>query len=102
MRQKFLKCSVFLLSFLLLASTSFAYLSDIKVLTPKEIEKLTDDALSTAYFDVLVEQYAVKVHHQGQGFSPNEMKQFKELLRYQFDLRKELQKRQLDIPRLDF
>lgn len=102
MRSKFLKVVMLLLGFLIWTTASFAYLSDIKVIPAKEIEKLTDDSLSSVYFDVLIELHAINVNHQGSGFSPNEYKQFKELLRYQYALRKELQKRQLDIPKLEY
>jgi len=102
MRPKFLKVCLLVFSLLMVASTSFAYLSDIKIIPTKDIEKLTDDGLGGVYFDVLIELTAITANHQGSGFSPNEYKQFKELLRYQYNLKRELQKRQLEIPKIEF
>lgn len=77
---------------------SFAYLSDIKVLEKKDISKLSDDAVTQAYLDVIIEVEANNLYHKTAGFTPREYQQYKDLLRYRYELKTELQKRQLDIP----
>lgn len=77
---------------------SFAYPSAVEVLSTKEIVKLTDAALTNIYLDTIIEIEAIKIFHKTSGFSPKEYQEYKGLLRFRYELKGELQRRQLDIP----
>jgi len=79
---------------------SFAYPSTVNILERKELVKLTDLALTDAYLDTIIEIEANNILHLSGGFSPREFQEYKALLRYQYELRTELLRRQLDIPSL--
>ncbi len=87
--------------FCLSTSMSYAYLADIKIYEKKDITKLSDDVVSSAYLDVIVEIEAIYLYHRTTGFTPREYQQYKDLLRYRYLLKSELQRRQLDIPVVD-
>lgn len=77
---------------------SFAYPLSVTILEKKDIVKLTDAALTEAYLDTIIEIEANNVLHSTGGFSPKEFQDYKALLRYRYELKSELQRRQLDIP----
>ncbi len=82
-------------------ASSFAYPSAVSVLPAKDIVKLSDSALSAVYLDTIIEIEAIKIFHKTSGFSPKEYQEYKSLLRFRYELKSELQHRQLDIPSID-
>lgn len=98
---KSLLLTLIVASFCLSSSQSFAYMSEIKILESKDIVKLTDAALSSNYLEVIIEIEASNVFHRIIVFSPREYQQYKDLLRYRYELKNELQARQLDIPAIE-
>lgn len=82
-------------------TSSFAYPSAVSVLPAKDIVKLSDSALTSVYLDTIIEIEAIKIFHKTSGFSPKEYQEYKSLLRFRYELKSELQHRQLDIPSID-
>lgn len=80
---------------LLFISPTFAFLYEIQMLTREEIKKLPDDALIEQYINAKIEEKASSEFHQAAGFSSaKEYEKRKQFLRYLFELRYELNKRQ--------
>lgn len=94
----------FLLSAFLLIGlapqNSFAYLSNIQILEKKDYVKLSDEAVSAAYLDVIIEIDAIYASHVVQVFSPKEYQQYKDLLHYKYELKNELVRRQIEVPNI--
>ncbi len=82
----------------LFSAKSFAYPSAVEVLSAKDIVKLSETALTAVYLDTIIEIEAIKIFHKTSGFSPKEYQEYKSLLRFRYELKSELQRRQLDIP----
>ena len=98
------KSLLVLVAFLFVISSplpSFAYLSSIKILERKDIVKLSDEAATAAYLDVAIEVESKHLYHRTAGFTPREYQDYKDLLRYRYELKAELERRQLDIPVID-
>ena len=72
---------------------SFLY-NDIKILAKEDIQKLSDDVLMETYIEARIEEEASAEFHRSAGFSSEkEYDQRKKLLRYIFDLRREMSAR---------
>ncbi len=85
---------------ILISSACFAFKPAINVLSKAEIGKLSDQALNEAYIDVEVEIDALKTFHTTSGFMPKDYEKFKEILRYRIFLIQEMDKRNIDVPRV--
>ena len=84
---------------LLLAGPVLAdFESRVTVLEKAEITKLSDDKLTDAYMDVLVELEAIKTFHTTSGFKPIQYDEYRNLLKYRLQLLMELHSRNLEIP----
>lgn len=71
---------------------------DVQILEAKDIALLSDDKLTDAYMDVLVELEASRVFHATSGFTPKEYKRYKSLLKYRMQLLVETHRRKLEVP----
>ena len=72
------KLALVVMMFLLLTTLSMAeYPSDVTILDKSTISKLSDDQLTDAYEDTIVEIDANRTFHATSGFSPKEYKDFK-------------------------
>ena len=79
----------------------FAFtLYEMEILEKEAISKLSDEALVETYINVLVELEAGTTFSKAAGFNEKEYRRYKKLLRYRVDLMRELQKRQLEIPKI--
>ena len=76
----------------------YGYPSSVSVLEAKDILKLSDSALTSLYLDTLIEIDAIKIFHKTSGFNPKEYQEYKNLLRFRYELKSELKRRQLEIP----
>lgn len=85
----------------LFPSTSFSYPSAVTVLDTQEIVKLSDTALAALYVDAVIELEAIEMFHKTSGFSPKEYQEYKNLLRFRYELKSELQRRKLDVPAIE-
>lgn len=79
----------------------FAYPSAVSILDAKEIAKLTDSALTSVYLDTVIEISAINIFHKTSGFNPKEYQEYKNLLRFRYELKSELQRRKMDVPSID-
>ncbi len=86
--------------FSVLPTKSSAYLSAVTVLNEKDILKLSDQGLTNIFLDVLIEIQAIDSFHRTSGYSPAEYKDYKNLLRFRYQLKSELQRRELALPSL--
>ena len=97
-----MKRIILLLVFVAVMSTNaWSYLSELKVLSRQEIEKLTDAVLLDTYIDLLVELQAADKLHAISGFAPKEYENYKGLLRFKILLLEAFDKRKLQPPRTD-
>lgn len=85
----------------LFSSPSFSYPSAVTVLDTKEIAKLSDLALAAVYVDTVIELEAITMFHKTSGFSPKEYQEYKNLLRFRYELKSELQRRKLEVPAIE-
>ena len=100
---KFVSSLTVLIILLLAAITpAHAFLFQVQVLDQKEISNLSEKALMDTYLEVLIEERAVTIFYTNSGFTPKEYNQFKELLRYRVYLMMEIQKRKLEVPKIDW
>lgn len=90
-----------LILFFVLGVNSWAYLSDLKILSKQEIVKLTDEGLIDAFIEVVVEVKASEEFHSTSGFTPKEYENYKDLIRYKILLIQEIDKRKLPTPRVN-
>jgi len=74
------------------------YPSDVTVLDKASITRLSDDQLTDAYMNTIVELKAQDEFHATSGFSPKEYKDYKELLKYRLLLLVEIHSRNLELP----
>jgi len=75
----------------LLASPAVAFLYEMKILTREEIKKLTDDELTEIYIEARIEEKASSEFHGAAGFSSSkDYNSRKKLLRFVFELRREM------------
>jgi len=99
-----MKKIIFITSVLLLICTfSFAFLYGVKVLTQEEIKELTDEELYEVYVDSKIEEKASGEFHKSAGFSSaKDYNKRKRMLRFIFDLRKEVDTRaSFDVESID-
>ena len=91
------------LMFVMLLSTqaAFALTSDVTVQPKEEIVKLSDEKLTNAYIDTVVEIEAIKSFHSTSGYTPKQYTEFKEFLKYKMMLLMEIHGRNLDVPQMD-
>jgi len=87
--------------FLLITTTGYAFLYEVNVLPKEKIQQLSDQALEDTYLDVMVEFIAAKTFYQNSGFGPKEYAKYKNLIKYKILLQQEIQKRKLEIPKID-
>jgi Na+-translocating ferredoxin:NAD+ oxidoreductase RnfG subunit len=89
------KIMVFFLVLALLASPAAAFLYEITVLTKEEIQKLSDSDLEDAYIEARIEEKTSREFHTGAGYnSAKDYNKRKQLLRYIFELRREIGNRE--------
>jgi hypothetical protein len=76
----------------LIASPALAILNEnLKILTREEIQKLSDETLMETYIEARIEEKASSEFHHSAGFgTTKDYDQYKELLRYLFELRREM------------
>ena len=89
------KIIIFLCMILSLTTQAGAFLYELPILSKDEIAKLTDEDLMEKYIDAKIEAKASEEFHRAAGFnSVKEYENRKKLLRYIFDLRREMSKRE--------
>ena len=96
MLKKFVLVGLMVLS--LMPCAKAEYPSDVVILDKSGITKLTDDQLTDAYENTIVEVQASQAFHATSGFSPKEYKDYKELLKYRLLLLVEIHSRNLELP----
>lgn len=95
------KWLVLLAAFLILSTgIAQAFLFQIKPLDKAAIAKLTDEQLLDVYIDVMIELEAVNTFYNNAGIAPKEYEKYKTLLRLRTDLLIEIQKREIEVPRI--
>lgn len=77
-----------------------SFLFKLKILEDSAITALSDEKLIDAYIDAEIELEAVSTFFSTSGFTPREFDQYKSLLRFRTDLIREIEKRELDVPRI--
>lgn len=77
---------------------SYSVQEDFKILSSQEISTLTNQQLIDVYIDVLTEMEAIRTFHTTSGFKPKEYKQYKDTIRYRYNLLFEIHRRKIDIP----
>lgn len=83
------------LAVLLTTAPAVAFLYEITVLSKDEIAKLSDEALEEAYIEARIEERTSQEFHTGAGYnSAKDYNKRKELLRYIFELRREIGRRE--------
>ena len=82
-------------------SFSFAFLYEVQILDRAAISKLSDEALIEKYIDVMIELEASKAFHERAGFTPKEYQHHKSLIRFRVNIIREIQKRKLEIPKIN-
>jgi len=89
------KVIIFLTLILSLTTQALAFLYELPVMTKEEIQKLSDEDLVEKYIEAKIEAKASQEFHQAAGFnSGKEYGNRKKLLRYLFDLRREMSRRE--------
>ena len=84
-----------ILAILLVVQPVFAFLYEIPVLSREEIQKLSTEDLTEKYIEAKIEERASHEFHIGAGYnSAKEYKNRKKLLRFIFELRRELARRE--------
>lgn len=77
------------------ASPAVAFLYEITVLTKEEIQKLSDKDLEEVYIEARIEERTSQEFHTGAGYnSAKDYNKRKQLLRYIFELRREIGNRE--------
>ncbi len=74
------------------------FASDVTILDKQDISKLSDEQLTDAYMNTLVEIEASRSFHATSGFSAKEYKDYKNLLKYRLMLLVEIHSRNLELP----
>ena len=87
---------------LVLSFPAWAFLYEIKILTGQEIEALSNQELSDIYTEAKIEEKTSAEFHVSAGFSSaKEYNKRKDLLRFIIHLRREMQKRNVEIEPID-
>lgn len=81
-------------------SMSFAFLYKLDILDKEAIAKLSDEALVDTYIEVIIEIEVSTTFHQTSGFTPRDYEKHKDFLRYRINLIREIQKRELKVPKI--
>ncbi len=84
-----------------LTLTWAAYTSSFAILDKKDIAKLTDEELTNAYIDTLVEVQARKDFFNRFGFAGKDLDDYKSILKYRLILLMEVHSRNLDLPQFE-
>lgn len=108
--RRILGLLMFLIAMLLVEALSLpprpalaqGFLYDVEILDKEKIRALADDQLLDRYIDAIIELDASSAFHRAAGFNPKEYKKYKLLLRYRVDLMMEIQRRELEVPKVDF
>lgn len=95
--QKLRKLSIILLV-AIISFSSFGFVYDMKMLTKEEIKKLKDEELPEVFTDVIIEKISAEAFHSKAGFAPKEFEDYRDLLRFIVELRKEFEFRKIDVP----
>jgi hypothetical protein len=96
--------SLVISALLLLVSVSGAwagYPSTLVVLEKKDIVKLTDEQLTDAYVDTIVDAQARKDFFNRFGLIGKELDEYKAVMKYRILLLMEIHSRNLDIPQFE-
>lgn len=101
MKRRIFLSAIFSFVLLFFARSSGAFDYGLTILEPDAIRKLSDDALTQAYVDTLIEVEAAKIFHIKAGFTPKDYREFKALIRYRVNLLSELERRKLKIPHIE-
>jgi len=99
----FKKFLIVVLTIGLLAANAHAFLYDLKILTSAEIKVLTDEQLIDDYIEAKIEEQASGEFVRAAGFSSGkDYGKRKDLLRYIYNLRKEISSRpSIDLKSID-
>ena len=89
------------LMFLPVCGAWAAYTSTLVVLEKKDITKLTDEQLTDAYMDALVDVDARKDFFYHFGLSGKDLDDYKAVMKYRLLLLMEIHSRNIDIPQFD-
>ena len=81
--------------------SAFALTADVTILPKEEIVKLSDEKLTDAYMDTVVEIEATRSFHATSGFTPKQFTEYKDLLKYKMRLLMEIHSRNVDVPQLE-
>ena len=95
------KIMLLLIAAVFVASTAFAFLNDVEILTKEAVKGLSNEKLVEVYINAKIEAEANKIFHGKAGFTPKEYAQFKDLLAFIIKLRQEMSERNLDAPPID-
>jgi hypothetical protein len=83
------------LAVLLMTTPAVAFLYEITVLSKEDIAKLSDIALEEVYIEARIEERTSQEFHTGAGYnSAKDYNKRKQLLRYIFELRREIARRE--------
>jgi hypothetical protein len=98
-----LKALMLSLAFLFIpvAGAWAAYTSELKIVEKKDIIKLTDDQLTEAYMDALVDVEARRDFFNHFGFAGKELDDYRAVMKYRLLLLMEIHGRNLDIPQFE-
>ena len=77
------------------------YTSKLTILEKRDIEKLTDEQLTNAYLDALVEVAARRDFSNHFGFAGKDLDDYKAVMKYRLLLLMEIHSRNLDIPQFE-
>lgn len=78
-----------------------AYTSTFVILEKKDVDKLSDEQLTSTYMDALVEAQVRKDFFNHFGFVGKDLDAYKAVLKYRLMLLLEIHSRNLDIPQFD-
>jgi len=95
---------ILILAFLFFGSVSTAwaaFLFSVPILTPSQLTQLSDEKLTDAYIEAVVELETVRQFYSTSGFGPKDMDSMKSLIRYRIYLIHELEDRGLKVPRVE-
>src|SRR5882757_7540940 len=90
-----------LLLFVPLSGAFAGYTSTLVILEKKDIVKLTDDQLTDAYMDSLVDVEARKDFFNRFGLAGKDLDDYKAVMKYRLLLLMEIHGRNLDIPQFE-
>jgi hypothetical protein len=90
------------IALLCLPLTAWAgYTSSLKILEKPQIAKLTDEQLTNAYMDALVDVEARRDFFNHFGFAGKDLDDYREVMKYRLILLLEIHSRNLDIPQFE-